>query len=84
MPSASSSCRAARRGARYAMRVVEKVVADEGQTFLGWRDVPVDNAGLGESVLPTEPVHMQAFIGRDPALASTRTSSSGACSSCAR
>ena len=54
-------------GRTYAMRVVEKIVADEGQTFLGWRAVPVDNAGLGESVLPTEPVHMQAFIGRSTA-----------------
>ena len=56
-------------GRDHVMRVVERVVADEGQTFLGWRAVPVDNSGLGESVLPTEPVHMQAFIGRDPAIA---------------
>ena len=50
-------------GRVHAMRVVEKVVADEGEVFLGWRAVPVDNSGLGESVLPTEPIHMQAFIG---------------------
>src|SRR3954454_9256260 len=56
-------------GRAYVMRVIEKVVADEGQVFLGWRSVPVDNSGLGESVLPTEPVHMQAFIGRHPSLA---------------
>jgi glutamate synthase (NADPH/NADH) large chain len=42
--------------------IVEKVVADEGQVFLGWRDVPVDNAGLGESVKPTEPGHRQIFV----------------------
>jgi glutamate synthase (NADPH/NADH) large chain len=54
-------------GRVHAMRVVEKVVADEGEVFLGWRAVPVDNSGLGESVLPTEPVHMQAFIGRSAA-----------------
>ncbi|MBP0579687.1 glutamate synthase large subunit [Labrys sp. LIt4] len=54
-------------GRVHAMRVVEKVVAEEGEVFLGWRAVPVDNSGLGESVLPTEPIHMQAFIGRSPA-----------------
>ncbi|WP_448950320.1 glutamate synthase large subunit [Labrys neptuniae] len=54
-------------GRVHAMRVVEKVVAEEGEQFLGWRAVPVDNSGLGDSVLPTEPIHMQAFIGRSPA-----------------
>ena len=54
-------------GRVHAMRVVEKIVAEEGEVFLGWRAVPVDNSGLGESVLPTEPIHMQAFIGRSPA-----------------
>ena len=32
--------------------------------MLGWRDVPVDNRGLGESVKPTEPAIRQIFIGR--------------------
>ena len=45
-------------------KIVEDVVAAEGQTFLGWRDVPVDPSGLGESVKPTEPVHRQIFIQR--------------------
>ncbi|MGO4339403.1 glutamate synthase large subunit [Labrys sp. KB_33_2] len=54
-------------GRVHAMRVVEKIVAEEGEVFLGWRAVPVDNSGLGESVLPTEPIHMQAFIGRSAA-----------------
>src|SRR5262249_14931076 len=40
------------------------VVPREGQVLLGWREVPTDNASLGEAVLPTEPVHMQVFIGR--------------------
>ena len=31
---------------------------------LGWRDVPVDNASLGESVKAVEPVVRQVFIGR--------------------
>jgi glutamate synthase (NADPH/NADH) large chain len=40
------------------------VIAREGQVLLGWREVPTDNASLGVSVKPTEPHHMQVFIGR--------------------
>src|SRR5579872_5209544 len=41
----------------------EKVKAEK-LPLLGWREVPTDNASLGESVKPTEPFHMQVFIGR--------------------
>jgi len=41
-----------------------EMVAREGLTLLGWRDVPTDNSTLGESVKPTEPKHMQVFIGK--------------------
>ena len=44
--------------------VIIRVIAEEGQKFLGWRDVPVDPSGLGETVKPTEPSHAQIFIGR--------------------
>jgi len=43
---------------------IAEYVAGEGQSLLGWRDVPVNNEGLGESVLPTEPFIRQVFIGR--------------------
>ncbi len=43
--------------------IIEKVIADEGQTLLGLREPPVDSSGLGESVKPTEPRHLQVFIG---------------------
>jgi len=43
---------------------VERFVTAEGQTLLGWRDVPVNNSGLGESVLPSEPFIRQVFISR--------------------
>ncbi len=46
--------------------VVDRQVTAGGQRVLGWRDVPVDNRDLGESVLPTEPVIRQVFIGRGP------------------
>ena len=44
--------------------IINDYIAREGQRLLGWRDVPVDNSGLGESVLPTEPAIRQVFIGR--------------------
>ncbi len=40
------------------------LVAGEGQTFLGWRDVPTDNRDLGATSRQSEPVIRQAFIGR--------------------
>ncbi len=39
-------------------------IAAEGQKFLGWRDVPVDNSSLGESVKACEPTIRQVFIQR--------------------
>ncbi|HWW47277.1 MAG TPA: glutamate synthase large subunit [Xanthobacteraceae bacterium] len=48
--------------------VIKGLIADqiraEGLTLLGWRDVPTDNSTLGETVKPTEPNHMQVFVGR--------------------
>ena len=43
---------------------IERAINDEGQVLLGWRDVPVDNSDLGESVRLIEPVIRQVFIGR--------------------
>jgi len=43
-----------------------RVTAMEGQDLLGWRDVPVDNSVLGETVKPNEPVIRQILIGRGP------------------
>jgi len=39
-------------------------IAQEKAVLLGWRDVPVNNDGLGESVKLVEPVVRQIFIGR--------------------
>jgi glutamate synthase (NADPH/NADH) large chain len=46
--------------------VIEEVVAAAGQRVLGWRDVLVDNSGLGESVKPSEPFIRQVFVARGP------------------
>ena len=43
---------------------LELIATEEGQKVLGWRDVPRDNACLGFSVKPNEPVIRQFFIGR--------------------
>ena len=42
--------------------LIEHTVEGEGQILLGWRDVPTDNSGLGESVKAVEPVVRQLFI----------------------
>jgi len=39
-------------------------VDSEGQTLLGWRDVPVDNSGLSEATREVEPAIRQVLIGR--------------------
>ncbi|OAN45460.1 glutamate synthase large subunit [Magnetospirillum moscoviense] len=44
--------------------MVERLIVTEGQVLLGWRDVPTDNTGLGETVKPTEPFVRMVFIGR--------------------
>ena len=44
----------------------EKVVRDEGQRFLGWREVPTDNRMLGATAQRSQPVIKQLFIGRHP------------------
>ncbi|MEW8424996.1 MAG: glutamate synthase large subunit [Candidatus Thiodiazotropha sp.] len=43
---------------------IEALIAGEEQQLIGWRDVPVNNSGLGESVVPTEPVVRQVFVAR--------------------
>jgi len=43
---------------------IERAIKDEQQVLLGWRDVPRNSAGLGESGKKIEPVVRQVFIGR--------------------
>ena len=53
------------RQARETMEAtVTRRLEEGGQSVLGWRDVPVDNSDLGASVLPSEPVVRQVFVGR--------------------
>ncbi|MFO8154303.1 glutamate synthase large subunit [Thioalkalivibrio sp.] len=46
--------------------IVNRHIESGGQKVLGWRDVPVDNSDLGETVRPSEPIVRQVFIGCGP------------------
>jgi glutamate synthase (NADPH/NADH) large chain len=45
-------------------RIVEETIAAEGQRVLGWRDVPVDDACVGEVARRTLPLVRQVYVGR--------------------
>ena len=45
-------------------KVFERIVAEEGQKMLGWRDIPTDNSSLGHTAVKSEPFMRQAFIQR--------------------
>ncbi|HTV63084.1 MAG TPA: glutamate synthase large subunit [Verrucomicrobiae bacterium] len=56
-------------GERDAVKgALAKIVSDEGQTLLGWRDVPTDNSSLGNGAKNCEPHMMQVFVGRAPGI----------------
>src|SRR5208282_5867915 len=46
----------------YVIQHFEQVVAKEGQSMVGWRDVPTDLTGLGKTVIETMPVIRQAIV----------------------
>lgn len=47
---------------------LEAIVREEGQSVLGWRDVPTDDSLLGNTSKSCEPFIRQLFIGRSDAL----------------
>ncbi|HET8540392.1 MAG TPA: glutamate synthase large subunit [Anaeromyxobacter sp.] len=51
-------------GRAACVEIFEQTVRDEGQTVLGWRDVPTDNATLGPTARSSQPVIRQILIGR--------------------
>ncbi|MEP3256056.1 MAG: glutamate synthase subunit alpha, partial [Roseibium sp.] len=46
--------------------IIERAIDAEGQSLIGWRDVPVDNSSLSKApdIAATEPVSRQVFIRR--------------------
>ncbi|MGD1088934.1 MAG: glutamate synthase large subunit [Verrucomicrobiota bacterium] len=59
------TAKAEREGVKAALA---KIISEENQTLIGWRDIPTDNFSLGNSAKASEPFMMQVFIGRNPAL----------------
>ena len=45
-----------------AQKAIENTIAKEGQVLIGWRDVPVDDVVLGESVKENAPLIRQFFV----------------------
>ncbi len=50
--------------AKQCQEIFEKIVIEEGQKVLGWRDVPTDDSKLGRTAIMGEPIFKQIFIGR--------------------
>lgn len=50
-----------------------RVIHEEGQNCLGWRDVPRDNSGLAQAAKDIEPVMRQVFIGQGDQCADQET-----------
>ena len=55
--------------ARHCKETFEAIIEEEGQTLLGWRDVPTDDSPIGPSASSAEPHFEQIFIGRSPDIA---------------
>ncbi|HWY78518.1 MAG TPA: glutamate synthase large subunit [Verrucomicrobiae bacterium] len=53
---------------RECEQVFGKIVSEEGQRIVGWRDVPTDHSSLGETARASEPFMRQVFIKRNPKL----------------
>lgn len=51
--------------------LLENIVKDEGQTVLGWRDVPTDSSTLGKTAKSCMPFIRQIFIGKNPLITDT-------------
>jgi glutamate synthase (ferredoxin) len=52
----------------FGQSLFERIVAEEGQQFLGWRELRTDNSLLGQSARDVEPVMFHAFVGRGPTM----------------
>ncbi|WP_088227988.1 glutamate synthase large subunit [Desulfosporosinus sp. FKB] len=50
------------------METFEKIVLEEGQRILGWREVPIDMTTIGEGAKAVMPRFIQVFIAKDSAI----------------
>ncbi len=56
---------------RKCQDILERVITEEGQHFLGWRDVPTDDSLIGKTAKLGEPEIKQIFIGMQTDLDNT-------------
>ena len=56
--------------AEFCVAQFKRVIAEEGQRLLGWREVPSDNAMIGPTARSGEPAFRQLFIARSNDIAS--------------
>lgn len=47
---------------------LNQIIQQEGQTLLGWRQVPTHNSHLGQAALSAEPAIFQLFIQKNPSI----------------
>ena len=53
---------------KFCLDLFEKIIHEEGQTLLGWRDIPVDNSAIGKGARDSMPFMSQVFIKRGKGL----------------
>ena len=45
--------------------LIERIIGEEEQIFIGWRDVPVNNQSIADAAKQVEPVMQQVFVKRN-------------------
>ncbi|MBC5635457.1 glutamate synthase large subunit [Ornithinibacillus sp. BX22] len=54
-------------------RIIESIVEEEGQTFLGWRPVPLNDSFIGSLAAKTKPTIRQGFIQKSPDITDSKS-----------
>jgi len=49
----------------FCKEAFKRIINEEGQLLLGWRNVPIDDSDIGEGAKSTQPVFEHVFIGRN-------------------
>lgn len=50
------------------IKIIDRIIEDEGQKVLGWRDVPTNPVSLGKTALASMPFIKQVIIEKNPAI----------------
>src|SRR3990172_173550 len=54
-------------------KLFKRIINEEGQTLIGWRDLPTDDSIVGPSAQASEPYMRQIFIGRSKKIGDAAT-----------